>query len=265
MLETQLTIKDLPDAVAGLATELTKLRGVKALVLGGSFANGTSDESSDWDFGLYYHGEFDLKPLAKYGPIFPPGSWGRIMNGGAWLEIDGLRVDVLLRDLETVEHWTHRAEEGEFEVDSLLGYVAGIPTYTLTAELASCRVLFGSLPSAEYPAKLAELAPGIWRFCRDFSLDYARKHRVRGNIAAAIGNVARAVMEEGHARMCDRREWACNEKRLIDSAGLGNIQKLFSQVPSVVGEIEEWIGYVADELKIPSDGLIADPTAPNSS
>jgi len=32
-----------------------------------------------------------------------PGSWGRLMNGGAWLKI-GERIDVLLRDLTVVEH-----------------------------------------------------------------------------------------------------------------------------------------------------------------
>jgi len=37
-----------------------------------------------------------------------PGSWGRRMNGGAWLEIGGERIDVVLRDLTVAEHWTAR-------------------------------------------------------------------------------------------------------------------------------------------------------------
>ena len=36
------------------------------------------------------------------------------------------KVDVILRDLDVVEYWTRRAQEGEFERDALLGYLAGI-------------------------------------------------------------------------------------------------------------------------------------------
>src|SRR5689334_21825050 len=109
------------------------------------------------------------------------------MNGGAWLRIGGDKVDVLLRDLDVVDHWTRRAENGEFEIDAVLGYLAGMPTYTLAAELASCNVLRGSLPSVEFPPKLAATAPDVWRFCRSFSLDYARTHARRGNAAGAVG------------------------------------------------------------------------------
>ena len=76
------------------------------------------------------------------------------MNGGAWLRIGGEKVDVILRDLDVVEHWTRRAEQGEFEVDALLGYLAGIPTYILCAELASCRPIRGDLTAIPFPRKL---------------------------------------------------------------------------------------------------------------
>lgn len=39
-----------------------------------------------------------------------PGDWGRIVNGGAWLEVEGERVDLLYRDLDVVEHWVAEAE-----------------------------------------------------------------------------------------------------------------------------------------------------------
>ena len=162
--------------------------------------------------------------------------------------IDGFRVDILLRDLETVEHWTNEATEGKFEVDSLLGYIAGIPTYTLTAELASCRVLFGEIPSIGYPSKLAGSAPRTWRFCRDFSLEYARKHAARGNLVGAVANVCRAIMEEAHAVMCERSIWACNEKRLIESAGLDDIQTLLLRTPNTEPEMIQWIESVASRL-----------------
>ncbi len=179
--------------------------------------------------------------------------WARVMNGGAWLQFDGSRVDVLLRDLDIVDYWTKRAEEGEFEVDALLGYVAGIPTYTLTAELASCRVLQGTIPASTYPAKLVAAGPPRWRFCRSFSLGYAGMHAKRGNLVGAIGQAAKAVMEEAHALMCERGEWVCNEKRLIDAAGLTAMQALFARAPSDRAELLAWLDHVAERLGVSQD------------
>jgi len=45
---------------------------------------------------LYYRGAIDLTALAAHGVVYPPGSWGRVMNGGAWLQCGDEKVDVLL-------------------------------------------------------------------------------------------------------------------------------------------------------------------------
>src|SRR5262249_50228399 len=42
----------------------------------------------------------------RAGDGSPPGAWGRLMNGGAWHRCGGEKVDVILRDLVVVEHWT---------------------------------------------------------------------------------------------------------------------------------------------------------------
>jgi hypothetical protein len=195
----------LPAAVAELVDQIAGMPGAVAVVLGGSRAGSTADAESDWDLGLYYRGEIDLSVMSTRGVVHPSGAWGRIMNGGAWLDCDGFKVDVILRDLEIVEHWTRRAQHGEFEVDALLGYVAGAPTYILSAELASCRPLHGDIEVAPYPPALIASAPARWRFCRTFSLDYARMHAKRGSYAGAIAHAARAVMEEAHAVLRARR------------------------------------------------------------
>lgn len=240
----------IPPSVTELVNVLAAMPGTVAVVLGGSRALGSNDEVSDWDLGVYYRGEIDLTALSERGTVFPPGSWGRVMNGGAWLECRGEKVDVILRDLDVVEYWTRRAEEGEFERDALLGYLAGVPTYLLSAELASCRALHGEVPAAPFPSKLAAAAPPIWRFCRSFSLDYARAHAKRGNIAGMAGQVAAAVMEEAHAVMCERSEWVCNEKRLIETAGLGGIHSLFAEIPLESERLVEWVDRAADFLGV---------------
>jgi hypothetical protein len=240
----------LPQPVADLVDVLAAMPGAVAVVLGGSRAVRSSDKASDWDLGLYYRREIDLTALAALGTVFPPGSWGRIMNGGAWLQCGDEKVDVILRDLDAVEYWTRRAQQGEFERDALLGYVAGIPTYTLSAELASCLPVSGSIEAVTFPAKLASAAPSIWRFCRSFSLDYARTYARRGNVVGVAGQAAEAVMEEAHAIMCERAQWVCNEKRLIESAGLEKVNALFAEIPTERERLSEWVELVAERLGV---------------
>jgi hypothetical protein len=242
---------DLPRTVSELVDVLTAMLGAVAVVLGGSRAVGSNDTGSDWDLGLYYRGTIDLTALAACGVVYPPGSWGRIMNGGAWLRRGGEKVDVILRDLDVVELWTRQAEKGEFERDALLGYLAGIPTYSLSAELASCRPLRGDIPAAPFPPKLVAAAPPVWRFCRSLSLDYARMHARRGNLVGATGQAAAAVMEEAHAIVCERAQWVCNEKRLIEIAGLTRLHALFAQVPHECPNLLHWVDIVADQLGVP--------------
>ena len=238
----------IPPSVTELVDVLAGMRGTVAVVLGGSRALRSDDANSDWDLGVYYRGEIDLTALSALGTVFPPGSWGRVMNGGAWLERGGEKVDVILRDLDVVEYWTKRAEEGEFDRDALLGYLAGVPTYLLSAELASCRALYGEVPTAPFPPKLASAAPPIWRFCRSFSLDYARAHAKRGNIVGVAGQAAAAVMEEAHAIVCERSEWVCNEKRLIEIAGLGDTHSLFAEIPVERDRLVEWVDLIRANL-----------------
>src|SRR5688572_3208716 len=107
----------IPRSVSDLVDLLAAMPGSVAVVLGGSRALASHDDASDWDLGVYYRGAIDLTSLAARAVVHPPGSWGRVMNGGAWLRGADDKIDVLLRDLDVVEHWTQRAEEGEFEVD----------------------------------------------------------------------------------------------------------------------------------------------------
>ncbi|MBM4244604.1 MAG: nucleotidyltransferase domain-containing protein [Deltaproteobacteria bacterium] len=240
-------VVELTPAVEDLVEVLTGLRGAHAIVLGGSRASGTNDASSDWDLGVYYRGDLDLPPLAAHGVVHPPGSWGRLMNGGAWLRLGDAKVDVLLRDLDTVERWSERAERGEFEIDALLGYVAGAPTYLLTAELAWCRVLRGVLHARPFPELLAAEAPARWRFRWSFSLDHARMHARRGDVVAALGQAAKAALEEAHAVLCARREWTCNEKGLLEKAGLARLRELCAAVAASPVDLLRWVDGVAAE------------------
>jgi hypothetical protein len=235
--------------VAGLCAALGALRGVEAVALGGSRATGTADAASDWDIGLYYRGHPDFSLLARHGELHPPGSWGRIMNGGAWLRLDGLKVDVLLRDLDAAEHWSARARDGHYEVDALLGYVAGVPTYSLMAELALNLVVTGTLPRiAEFPAALARTGATRWRQHAEFSLAHARMRAERGDVVGTVAQGAKAVVEAAHAVVCQRGEWVLNEKHLVERAGLGELHAQFTRVPPSTPGLVEWVDAVRGQI-----------------
>lgn len=240
-------MSSLPADIEGLVDELAAARGAVAVILGGSRATGAADAHSDWDLALLYRGAPDLAPLAARGTVHPPGSWGRIMNGGAWLTVGDQKVDVLLRDIDVVDHWSRSARDGAYEVDFLLSYLAGIPTYTLLAERALGRVLRGAPAAPEtYPPRLAESGPPRWRFHRDFSLEHARDRARRGDVAGALGQTARAAVEEAHARLCARGEWVVNEKRILERAGLAGVQAAFAAGPGA--DLLGWVAGVAAAL-----------------
>jgi hypothetical protein len=238
----------LPLSVARVAQALSASTGARAVVLAGSRASTDIDAASDWDLTVYYRDALDLAPLAAFGDVHAPGSWGRLMNGGAWLSVDGLAVDVMFRDLAVVEHWAAEGYRGSYELDAILGYLAGLPTYVLMAELASGHVLAGELPRiTAMPQALVDGAPPRWRFARDFSLEYARMHAARGNAIGAIGHAAKAVIEEAHARLCARGQWVLNEKRMVGAVGLEAAQALFSSPPSATGSAP-WLDAVQQRL-----------------
>jgi hypothetical protein len=240
-----ITPVELPAPIDQLAAELADSDGVVAVVLGGSRAHGTADDHSDWDLGVYYRDHIDLTALARHGEVHPPGSWGRLINGGALLRLGGVHVDVLLRDLDVLEHWTAEAAAGRYEVDGVLGSVAGMPTYSLTAEAARCRPVHGVLQvDSRFPDLLMATGARRWRLHRDFNLRHAAVHAARGNVVNAMGLATRAVLEEAHARSCLQRRWVVNEKRLLDGVGLDDASALlgrarFDTPGALVGLVEE--------------------------
>ena len=210
---------------AEFGEQLADLPSVEAVMLGGSRAVGCHTPDSDWDFAIYYRGGFqpeDLRSRGWDGVVSEIGGWGGgVMNGGAWLNVDGRRVDVHYRDLNEVEYWCNEASVGRFKKELLLFYVAGIPTYVLMGELATGVVLSGSLPKPEYPEVLADEAFRRWTNDSVLSLGYAASAlRSRGDLVVGVANAGRGLIERAHAILADCGHWALNEKGIVDQAGL---------------------------------------------
>ena len=229
-----------------LVDRLRGIPGVVAVALGGSRATGTHAPDSDWDFGLYYRGRIDvaaIRGLGYPGTVVEPGDWGRLVNGGAWLTVDGQRVDLLYRDLDVVEHWLGEAESGRYERDHVEGYLAGMATYVLAGELALNSVLHGSLPKPPFPESLRRTAPGNWNGSAEFSLRVADKRLHSGDVPSALGLTIKAAIAAAQATLAERGEWALNEKRILERAGLEELEESFV-LPADAAVVAELIGHV---------------------
>ncbi|EST22833.1 nucleotidyltransferase domain-containing protein [Streptomyces roseochromogenus] len=217
------------DFLSRTADRLAALPTVQAVALGGSRAQGTHRDDSDWDLAVYYRGPFDpddLRAVGWDGEVSEVGEWGGgVFNGGAWLTVDGRRVDVHYRDLDVVEHELAEVAEGRFRVEPLLFHLAGIPTYLIVAELAVNQVLRGTLPRpAGYPAKLRVTAAERWYGTARATLGYAKaNHAPHGRLTETAGAIATAAAQAAHAVLAARGEWVTNEKRLLERAGLRGI------------------------------------------
>jgi len=200
---------------------------------------------SDWDFGLYYRGGLDpadIRALGWPGRVFAPGEWGGIVNGGAWLTVDGTKVDLIYRDLDEVLYWTAAAGDGQFEIHREVGYVAGIATYVLPGELALGRVLAGELPRPGFPRKLRETAPAAWFRLAAGALHFADVHAARQDRVACLANLCQAVLAAAQGRLAATGEWVLNEKRLAERAGLSDIQDRLSQPERSLGALVSDVG-----------------------
>jgi predicted nucleotidyltransferase len=211
--------------VKHLAARLAGIPGVVAVTLGGSRARGEARPGSDWDFGLYYRDSIDtgaIRALGLAGEVFEPWQWGKIPNGGAWLEMDGEKVDLIYRDLAYVEHWSREAESGRFEIWREVGHTAGVPTYTLTGELAINKVLAGALPGPDFPDALRESAPPVWLNLARGALKFAAQHERNHDPIPRDASLAVALLQLAHARCARDGVWVLNEKGLVARAGLSH-------------------------------------------
>ena len=112
--------RDVEDLIEEVVSHLRRVSGVAAIVLGGSRARGTATRRSDVDLALYYTPEdpLDLDALQQVAQTVDDerrkraltgmGGWGPWINGGGWLHVHGMPVDLLYRDVQQVAG-VHRA------------------------------------------------------------------------------------------------------------------------------------------------------------
>ncbi|HET6355891.1 nucleotidyltransferase domain-containing protein [Streptomyces sp.] len=219
--------------IEAMAQQLMAVRGVRAVALGGSRARGTHRPDSDWDLGVYYRGAVDTGALAALATevtgtqvdIAGPGGWGPWVNGGAWLTVDGVQVDWILRDLDRVEAVWADCRAGRYETGMQPGHPLGFWSPAYAGEVALCRVLAdtdGELTSLRtqaqgYPEPLRRaLIDAAWE--ANFSVAAARKSVAAGDVLHVSLCLSRAfgvLVQSLHAHA---RVWCLNEKGALRTA-----------------------------------------------
>ncbi len=228
-----------------VADTLIRLPGTVGVALGGSRAQGTNRPGSDWDFAIYYRGTFDpaqVRGLQWAGQTTELGGWGPLFNGGGAFTLHGRPLDIHYRDLNQIDVIHSAASRGDFEVEPLLYHQAGIPSYILLAELALNRTLRGDLLRPAFPDALRRRAPEFWQPGVDLTLRYARdSHARNGRVAQCAGLISEAGCRAGHAIAARRGQWVTNEKRLLQQAGLTELNAVVTGLTTDVDALESCV------------------------
>lgn len=224
--------KELLDAVVG---ELSGVPGVRAVVLGGSYARGTQHEGSDLDIGLYYKeaSPFSLariREIAEGIAVRPPVvtgfyEWGPWVNGGAWIQTAAGKVDFLYRNVEQVERTIAEAREGIVRHDYGQQPAYGFYSVIYLAEIEICRPLAdpeGLIAAlkrqvAVYPPRLRArmIADTLWS--AEFSLLHADAFAAAGDVYNTAGCLTRVAANLTQALFALNERYFISDKRALES------------------------------------------------
>jgi hypothetical protein len=262
--------------------------GIVAMVLGGSRALGTHAERSDVDIGLYYRDaeQFDIAALAAAARalddrhlsdlVTPPGGWGAWVDGGGWLQVDGLHVDVIYRDLRRVERVVADALAGRFETAYHWGYPHSFVSTIYAAEIAGCRPLWdpdGAIARLKahlhpYPEPLRAAMVSAFGREAEFFVMVARHGLSRCDLAYTAGCCYRVMACLMQVLCTHNRSYLMNEKGAVAQAAAlpTTVPDLAARVAAIFGALhpdeaslaralDELARLVADvrELVAPSD------------
>lgn len=199
-----------------IITILSRVPGVSAIALGGSQSRKEADANSDYDIGVYYNNkDLDLISLGKSLKILDdqhrenllnhPGEWGPWINGGSWLTVDGIPVDILLREINHVEAVLKDCLAGKVTIDYQCGHPFGFVNTIYAAETHYCKPLWQDESSTldklksllhskgEYSPQMKEAVIRKFLWEAWFSLECGRKAAFKGDINYAVGSVFRTV------------------------------------------------------------------------
>jgi hypothetical protein len=216
---------------------LQPVKGLSALVLGGSRGRGTAGPASDYDLGLYYEPDAPLDVEALRAAIAPLvddpsstvtrlGEWGPWINGGGWLTIGGAEVDLLYRDLGRVRAVIADARQGHFSMNYQPGHPHGFCSAIWMGEAATCQPLLdpsGVIAELKrqawpYPEALRNALVARFGWEVDFAIDNAELAARRGERTHIAGCAYRALCCTAQVLFALNGRYLINEKGAVPEA-----------------------------------------------
>ena len=194
-----------------LTGQLAATPGVKAVVLGGSYARGTQHASSDLDIGIYYSDAApfaidDIRRIAaqaagQLATVTGFYEWGPWVNGGAWLHTPTGKVDFLYRSLDKVEKTIREAIAGTTYFDYYQQPPYGFFSVIYLAETRICLPLYdpdGHLARlkqmvAAYPPELKRRTVADLLWSAEFTLSQAGGFADKGDVYDTVGCLTRVA------------------------------------------------------------------------
>ena len=227
--------------------------GVRAIVLGGSRARGEATAASDYDIGLYYEpaAQIDVGALGKAIATLPGpttstvtaiGEWGPWINGGAWLTVEGTRVDLLYRDMAKVRGVIATCHAGHIERAYQPGHPHGFISSIWMGEVALCRVLWDpdkvmtplKRQCDPYPDALGEALIRTFFWEARFAVENAEHGSGRDDVNYVAGCIFRTV-----ACLCQTL-FALNRVYLLNEKGaVRGVEKLTRHPPDFAARVAQ--------------------------
>ena len=260
---------DLNTFLQDIVDQLSKVEGLQAIVLGGSWASGNQRPDSDIDLGLYYYNDAPLdihhvRKIANKLNDFPDpevtelGGWGTWVNGGAWLTIKGQRVDFLYRNIDFVSTIIDECNWGETRFDYLQQPPYGFYSYFYCAETQQCKILYDpqraivGLKSkiSGYSGLLKSTIINSFLWQAEFSLEVAKKSANTGNIFYAAGCLTRIASSLVQVLYALNETYCMNDKRLIKDVEQFSLkpQEFVMRLDRILGNIGRDSNQISETL-----------------
>jgi hypothetical protein len=187
------------------------------------------------DLGIYYKPENPLDLIAlnhlaselddnhRANLITPIGEWGKWINGGAWLKVEGIAVDFLYRDLTQVSCVIDDCHAGQITIDYQPGHPHGFVSSIYMGEVAIGLPLHDpegvldafKAKTTPYPLQLQQATVNKFAWEISFSLLIAQKAVARSDVAYAAGCCFRSVTCMNQVLFALNEEYLLNEKGAV--------------------------------------------------
>jgi hypothetical protein len=82
------------------------------------------------------------------------------------------------------------------------------------------------------------------------ALRTAEAHASRVDVVATVSNLGIAVVAEANARLAERRQWALNDKGIVDRAGLSEAHDVLASAGSSLAELTTAVSSTAGILGV---------------